>query len=91
MIKKAHDEGKQVSIHTNGETAIDQVLNIYKTLLEPGDDSRHCIEHASFITEDQLKVCGELGVLPSLFVYQNIRLDRKEPIDGVPCLQQSST
>ena len=91
MIKKAHDEGKQVSIHTNGETAIDQVLNIYKTLLEPGDDSRHCIEHASFITEDQFKVCGELGVLPSLFVYQNIRLDRKEPIDGVPCLQQSST
>ena len=70
MIKKGHDEGKQVSIHSNGERAIDQVLNIYKTLLKPGDDSRHRLEHASFITEDQLKVCGELGVLPSLFPYQ---------------------
>lgn len=70
MVKKLHDEGKQVSIHTNGDRAIDQVLNVYKQLVKPGDDSRYRIEHASVITEDQLKVCGDLGVLPSFFVYQ---------------------
>jgi len=70
MVKKLHDEGKQVSVHTNGERAVDQALNVYKQLMKPGDDSRHRIEHASLITEDQLKVCGELGVLPSFMVYQ---------------------
>ena len=70
MVKKLHDEGKQVAIHTNGERAIDQALNVFKQLVKPGDDSRHRLEHASLITEDQLKVCSELGVLPSLFVYQ---------------------
>ena len=69
MVKKLLDEGKQVSLHTNGERAVGQTLNILKQLLNP-DDGRHHLEHAGLITEEQLKVCGELGILPSFFVYQ---------------------
>ena len=71
LIKQHHDEGKQVSLHTNGDRAIDQALKIFKELqLKPEDDRRHRLEHVGVITEDQFKLCKELGILPSLFVYQ---------------------
>ena len=70
MVKERHDQGKQVSIHAHGERAIDQSLKIYQQLMKPEDDHRHRLEHVGFITEDQLKKCGELGVNTSMFVDQ---------------------
>ncbi|XP_065888308.1 putative amidohydrolase YtcJ [Dysidea avara] len=70
MVKKHHDAGRQISIHAHGERAVDQGLNAYKQVMKPGDDHRHRFEHLGFVTEDQIKVCGELGVVPSFFVHQ---------------------
>ena len=49
-------------MHAHGERAIDQSLEVYQQLMKPEDDRRHCLEHVWFITENQLKKCGELGV-----------------------------
>ena len=70
MVKECHDQGKQVSVHAHGERAIDQSLKVYQQLMKPEDDRRHRLEHVGFITEDQLKKCGELGVNTSMFVDQ---------------------
>ena len=70
LVKECHDQGKQVSIHSHGERAIDQCLKVYQQLMKPGDDRRHRLEHLGLITEDQLKKCGELGVNTSIFVDQ---------------------
>ena len=68
MVKVCHDLGKQVSLHAHGERAIDQSLEVYQKLMKPEDDRRHRLEHVGFITENQLKKCGELGVNISVFV-----------------------
>ena len=68
-VKHFHDQGKQVAIHAQGERAIQQSLNVYKQLTKPQDDHRHRLEHIGLITEDQLKLCREIGVTTSLFVY----------------------
>ena len=68
-VKHYHDQGKQVAVHAQGERAIQQSLNIYKQLTKPEDDRRHRLEHIGLITEDQLKLCREIGVTASLFVY----------------------
>ena len=70
MVKECHDQGKQVSIHSHGERAIDQSLKVYQQLMKPEDDRRHRLEHLGLVTEDQLKKCGELGVNTSFFVDQ---------------------
>jgi len=70
MVKKYHDAGRQISIHVQGERAADQALNAYSQVMKPGDDWGHHFEHLSFVTEDQIKVCGELGVVSSFFVDQ---------------------
>ena len=67
-VKVFHDQGRQVAIHSHGERAIQQSLNIYKQLIKPEDDRRHRLEHVGLITEDQLKLCGEIGVTTSIFV-----------------------
>ena len=68
-VKYYHDQGKQVAIHAQGERAIQQSLNVYKQLTKPEDDRRHRLEHIGLITEEQLKLCHEIGVTTSLFVY----------------------
>ena len=67
-VKVFHDQGRQVAIHSHGERAIQQSLNIYKQLIKPEDDRRHRLEHVGLITEDQLKLCSEIGVTTSIFV-----------------------
>jgi len=70
-VKKIHNEGKQVAIHSHGERAIDQCLEVFQHLkMKPGDNRRHRLEHLGFATEKQLELCGKLGVTTSLFVQQ---------------------
>ena len=68
QVKAFHDQGKQVAIHSHGERAIQQSLNVYKQLIKPEDDRRHRLEHVGLIMEDQLKLCCEIGATPSIFV-----------------------
>ena len=67
-VKIFHDQGKQIAIHAHGERAIQESLSIYQELIKPGDDRRHRLEHVGLITEDQLKMCREIGVTTSIFV-----------------------
>lgn len=67
-VREFHYKGKQISIHANGERAIDQSLNIFKKLMKPSDDRRHRLEHVCFITEEQAKTCAQLGVVTSALV-----------------------
>ena len=53
-VKECHDQGKQVSIHVHGETAIEQCLKVYLQVMKPEDDCRPRLEHVGLITEDQL-------------------------------------
>lgn len=53
MVKRFHNEGKQISIHVHGEREIDQALKAYKQVMKP---------HLGFVTEEQLKECGELAI-----------------------------
>ena len=48
-------EGFQIHVHTNGDLAMELVLNIVETLSQesPRPDHRTTIEHAGFFTEDQ--------------------------------------
>lgn len=57
-------------MHAHGERAVEQVLSVFRRIVpEKGIPSRHRLEHLGLATEEQLKVCGELGLAPSFFVY----------------------
>ena len=48
--------GAQIAIHTQGERAIEQVLDIYEIIQrENGNDRRHRLEHLGLITDRQLR------------------------------------
>ena len=68
-VKFFHDQGKQISLHANGERAVQQSLDIFQELIEPGDDRRPRLEHVGLITEEQLQKCGEIGVTISFLVH----------------------
>ena len=67
-VKFFHDQGKQISLHAHGERAVQQSLDIFQELIEPGDDRRPRLEHVGLVTEEQLQKCGEVGVTISFFV-----------------------
>ena len=70
-VRSCHDEGLQVSIHANGERAVEQGLTVYRQLpVSATDDRRHRLEHMGLGTDAQLAECARLGVAPSMFVFQ---------------------
>ena len=69
-MKKAMEEywkeGFQIHIHTNGDLAMEVVLNIVEELNTKwprGSDHRTTIEHAGFFTKEQAKLLAKLIVL----------------------------
>ena len=68
LLFKVDEAVEAINAHAHGERAIDQSLEVYQKLMKPEDDRRYRLEHVGFITENQLKKCGELGVNISLFV-----------------------
>jgi len=69
-MEKFHRNGWQISTHTQGDHAIEQVLEIYESLLSkwPRQDHRYRLEHVGLITPDQLDKVSKLGVTPSFLV-----------------------
>lgn len=65
-----HKRGFQIAVHTQGERAIDRVLDtIDQTLAKhPRPDHRHRLEHNALITKRQLERAHKLGVTTSFFV-----------------------
>ncbi len=69
MVLQHHRAGRQIAIHGNGDSAIDDILNAYEAALasHPRSDHRHRIEHCQTARPDQLERMARLGVAASVF------------------------
>ena len=71
LMKPFFDQGWQISIHANGDKAIEQTLNNYEKLLAGNpkpQDRRLRIEHFTVNNEGQVKKAVKLGVIPSFTI-----------------------
>lgn len=70
LFSDYHKKGFQIAVHTQGELAIDQVLDIAEEVVNqyPRADHRHRLEHNALITERQLIRAKQLGFTASFFV-----------------------
>jgi len=69
--KPFFDQGWQISLHANGDRAVEQTLNLYERLLqgEANPPARRLrIEHFTVTTEDQIDRAAKLGILPSMTI-----------------------
>ncbi|MDW4549048.1 amidohydrolase family protein [Defluviimonas sp. D31] len=69
MVKKVHDLGVPLIVHTNGDAAIDAFLEAYKFARE-GDDGHPwnvTTIHTQFLRKDQIPAFVEYGVRPSFY------------------------
>ncbi|PTR24830.1 hypothetical protein C8K36_10786 [Rhodococcus sp. OK519] len=74
MVRRCHEAGRQVAIHTNGDRAIDLALDaIEKAFAAAGGVQlpgglQHRLEHVQTLRDDQIRRMRELGVSASVFV-----------------------
>lgn len=71
QMKGFYDQGWQLSVHANGDRAIDQTLTNFSKLLEGNPDPasrRMRIEHFTVSTKDQVKKAVKLGVIPGFTI-----------------------
>lgn len=68
VIKKAHENDMQCTMHVLGERAIDQLLYTYHRVIgEQGPkDLRHRIEHFCLPTDEQIKMAKDLNLILSM-------------------------
>ena len=68
LVKEARRNGFQVATHAIGDAAVNQVLNVYRRVLQehPADDHRFRIEHYQVSTLDDIPRLAALGVIPSM-------------------------
>jgi predicted amidohydrolase YtcJ len=69
LVERIHKLGFQVSIHANGDRAIDMVLDVFEHVLErnPQKDHRHRIEHCSLLNPQRIQRIKALGLVPVIF------------------------
>ena len=67
LVKKYHDQGRQVSVHAQGDRAIRDTVDVFGEVLKasPRDNHRHRIEHCGLFPIDQLERAAGLGLTPS--------------------------
>jgi len=65
----AYENGWQMLTHTNGDAAIDQLIDIAGQAAEafPGKDRRTVMIHGQFLREDQIDDIKRLGIFPALY------------------------
>lgn len=59
MVRKAHEAGYQVAIHSIGDYATDLVIDAFEATGEP---SRHRIEHAMLLSDAQIERIAKRGI-----------------------------
>ena len=66
LVARAHRNGWQVGIHTQGDAAIDMTLTAIESAMRaaPRIDTRHRIEHCGYPTPDQIGRMARLGITP---------------------------
>ena len=69
-LKAGLDDGWQVMVHTNGDAAVEFVLEAFEELLPAygQHDLRHRLEHCSFTMDDQLTRMAAVGLSPSFLM-----------------------
>jgi predicted amidohydrolase YtcJ len=70
-MKPYFDQGWQISVHANGDSAIDQTLENYSKLLdkvEKPEARRLRIEHFTITAPEQLVITKKLGVVPGFTI-----------------------
>jgi predicted amidohydrolase YtcJ/heat shock protein HslJ len=74
MVKKVHDLGVPLIIHTNGDAAIDAFLDAYD-YARAGDDGAPwnvTTIHTQFLRKDQIPAFVERGVRPSFYTLHTV-------------------
>jgi predicted amidohydrolase YtcJ len=68
-LRRFHRAGYHVAVHTQGERAVELVLDAAASVLEdhPWEDHRHRLEHNALITTEQIKRAKTLGFELSFF------------------------
>ncbi|GIM48075.1 amidohydrolase [Collibacillus ludicampi] len=66
ILGDAHKKGYQITVHAQGDRAIEMYLNCVEKALEeaPRENHRHRIEHAGISMPDLQKRMKQLGVIP---------------------------
>jgi predicted amidohydrolase YtcJ len=71
-VAEAIGLGWPVSIHCNGDAALEQALDVFEAILDPsvrsGQGARHRIEHCTVNEEAQLERMARLGLTPSFTI-----------------------
>jgi predicted amidohydrolase YtcJ len=69
QLLKAHKEGFQLALHTNGDGAIQMALELLEEILtlHPRPDHRHRLEHCQLPSPSHLDKMVELGIFPNFF------------------------
>ena len=64
FVARAHRAGLQVAMHAIGDRAVEQLLQVYETVLDqdPREDHRHRIEHAELLTCGQIRRIAQRGI-----------------------------
>ena len=70
LVAKLHNDGWQITTHTNGDQAIQDMIDAYTAALKanPRKDHRHILNHCQFCRPDQVDAIAEMGFVPSYFV-----------------------
>lgn len=69
-VKQLHDDNWQIATHTNGDQAIQDMIDAYAAALQanPKADHRHILNHCQFCRPDQVPVIAQMELIPSYFV-----------------------
>lgn len=70
FIRQHHSNGWQIAIHTQGDAAIKEVVNVFKVLDSELDfeQSRHRLEHCLMLPSSELKDIKQLNLTPSFHI-----------------------
>lgn len=70
LVQQLHDDGWQITTHTNGDQAIQDMIDAYSAALKanPRKDHRHILNHCQFCRPDQVDAIAQMGFVPSYFV-----------------------
>ncbi|MBX2871883.1 MAG: amidohydrolase [Saprospiraceae bacterium] len=70
FIKQYHEAGWQIAIHTQGDAAIREVMDVYDELSHNLDftKSRHRLEHCLLLPTDELSRVKRLNLFPSYHI-----------------------
>ncbi|MEG0504943.1 MAG: amidohydrolase family protein, partial [Raoultibacter sp.] len=70
LLKKYHNMGYQVSVHSQGDRSNRELIDMFERLLTecPREDHRHRIEHCAFMRPEDVERCGKLGITLSYHI-----------------------